>query len=53
MLLMLGLNNAEIGQILHLTPPGVFSRTHRLRKRLGGSTDEELPAVLSRYATES
>ncbi len=53
MLLMLGLNNAEVGQILHLTPPGVFSRTHRLRKRLGGSTDEELSAVLSRYATES
>ena len=49
MLLVLGLNNADIGQILHLSAPAVLTRAHRLRKRLGDATEGDLPAALSRY----
>lgn len=41
-LILLGLSNAEIASVLHVTLSGVLSRTFRLRKRLGISKDVSL-----------
>ena len=53
MLLGMGLNNVDTCRPLHHSAPVVLTRTHRLRRHLGGSPEWDLPAVLSRYATES
>ena len=41
-LILLGLSNAEIASVLHVTQSGVLSRTFRLRKRLGITKDVSL-----------